>query len=170
MKIKSIKKRDFPEFTWDLEVENYHNYILDNNIISHNSAAVSNSTSGVETPRELVTIKTDKHSTIKKLPPFFKSSKNYYTTAWSVDFNNIDYFKLLGSIQPFVDQAISTNQYSNALLEQDKKLKFPKVLEEILYANKVGLKTLYYQNFLSTDNEDGLSEKEIGCSSGGCSV
>lgn len=171
MKIKSIKKRDFPEITWDLEVENFHNYILDNNVISHNSAMVGNCTSGVEPPRELVTTKTDKNVTIKKLVPFYKTSKNYYTTAWGDDFNNIDYFKLLGVIAPFIDQAISTNQYTNTIKKPNKQVPLSEVLEEILTANKVGLKTLYYQNFLNSDDEDGLKEsKQEGCASGGCSV
>lgn len=171
MKIIDIKKRDFPELTWDLEVEGVHNYILENNIISHNSSSVSNSTAGIEPPRELVTTKTDKNATIKKLVPFYKTSKNYYTTSWGDDFNNVDYFKLLGIIQPFVDQAISTNQYSNILRYKDKKLPINDAIKEILIANNSGLKSLYYQNFLSVDNEDGLSEeKEQGCSSGGCSV
>lgn len=169
MKVKSIKSKGIHK-TWDLEVKYFHNYFLENGIVSHNSANLSNSTSGIDVPRELVQVKTDKSSTIKKPVPFYKTSKNYYTTAWGDDFNNIDYFKLLGSIAPFIDQSISTNQYSNALKEPDKKLKLPKVLEEILTANKVGLKTIYYQNFLSVDNEDGLSEKSKGCGSGGCSV
>lgn len=138
---------------------------------SANSSNLSNSTAGIEPPRELVTTKTDKNATIKKLVPFYKTSKNYYTTSWGDDFNNVDYFKLLGIIQPFVDQAISTNQYSNILRYKDKKLPINDAIKEILMANNSGLKSLYYQNFLSVDNEDGLSEeKEQGCSSGGCSV
>lgn len=138
---------------------------------SANSSNLSNSTAGIEPPRELVTTKTDKNATIKKLVPFYKTSKNYYTTSWGDDFNNVDYFKLLGIIQSFVDQAISTNQYSNILRYKDKKLPINDAIKEILMANNSGLKSLYYQNFLSVDNEDGLSEeKEQGCSSGGCSV
>lgn len=138
---------------------------------SANSSNLSNSTAGIEPPRELVTTKTDKNATIKKLVPFYKTSKNYYTTSWGDDFNNVDYFKLLGIIQPFIDQAISTNQYSNILRYKNKKLPINDAIKEILMANNSGLKSLYYQNFLSVDNEDGLSEeKEQGCSSGGCSV
>ena len=54
-----------------------------------NSANVSNSTNGIEPPREIVSKKTDKSTVIKKLVPFF-SNKNYFTTAWGDDFNNID--------------------------------------------------------------------------------
>nr|DAU90646.1 MAG TPA: ribonucleoside-diphosphate reductase subunit alpha [Caudoviricetes sp.] len=161
---------------WDTLRNDIKEYGLRNSNVSAippfgNSSAVSNSTSGVEPPRELVTTKTDKNVTIKKLVPFYKTSKNYYTTAWGDDFNNIDYFKLLGCIQPFIDQAISTNQYTNTIKKPNKQVPLNEVLEEILTANKVGLKTLYYQNFLNSDDEDGLKESNNeGCASGGCSV
>ena len=161
---------------WETLRNDIKKYGLRNSTVSAiapfgNSASVSNSTSGVEPSRELVTIKTDKNVTIKKLVPFFKTSKNYYTTAWGPDFNNIDYFKLLGVIAPFIDQSISTNQYTNSLKNENNQVPLSEVLEEILIANKVGLKSLYYQNFLNSDDEDGLKEsKQEGCSSGGCSV
>ena len=161
---------------WDSLRNEIKTYGLRNSTLSAiapygNSAMVSNSTSGVESPRELVTTKTDKNVTIKKLVPFYKTSKNYYTTAWGDDFNNIDYFKLLGVIAPFIDQSISTNQYTNTIKKPNKQVPLSEVLEEILTANKVGLKTLYYQNFLNSDDEDGLKESSSeGCGSGGCSV
>lgn len=161
---------------WETLRNDIKKYGLRNSTVSAiapfgNSASVSNSTSGIEPSRELVTIKTDKNVTIKKLVPFFKTSKNYYTTAWGPDFNNIDYFKLLGVIAPFIDQSISTNQYTNSLKNENNQVPLSEVLEEILIANKVGLKSLYYQNFLNSDDEDGLKEsKTEGCGSGGCSV
>jgi ribonucleoside-diphosphate reductase subunit alpha len=161
---------------WETLRNDIKTYGLRNSTVSAiapfgNSANVSNSTSGVEPPRELVTTKTDKNVTIKKLVPFYKTSKNYYTTAWRTDFNNIDYFKLLGVIAPFIDQSISTNQYTNSLKNENNQVPLSEVLKEILTANKVGLKSLYYQNFLNSDDEDGLKEsKQEGCSSGGCSV
>ncbi len=46
-----------------------------------------------------------------------------------------------------------------------------KVLEEeMITAYKYGLKTMYYQNFRSTDDIDGLDEEKTGCASGGCVV
>ena len=171
MKIKKITINENKEVTWDLEVEKYHNYILDNGIISHNSANVSGSTSGIEPPRELSSIKGDKSTKIMKLVPEYARFKNYYTTAWGDDFNNIDYFKFIGIIQKFIDQSISTNQYTNVLRYKDNTVPLTEIIKEILTANKYGLKTLYYQNFLSIENKDGISdEKQEGCGSGGCVV
>ena len=132
-----------------------------------NSALVSNSTNGVEPPRELVTVKTDKNQSYKKLVPFYKTSKNYYTTAWSVEFNNLDYYKLISVIQKFVDQSISLNQYTDTT--KTKKVKIQTLLEELIECFNLGIKTLYYQNFRSTDDIDGLND-QVGCESGGCSV
>lgn len=133
-----------------------------------NSSKPSNSTAGVEPPRELVTIKADKSSTIKQLVPYYKTSRDYYTTAWSDTFNNIEYFRLISCIQKFVDQSISLNQYSNALRSPDRQLHLGDVLREIIECFNLGIKTLYYQNFLSTENADGLREE--GCAGGACTV
>ena len=136
-----------------------------------NSANVSGSTSGIEPPRELSSIKGDKNTKIMKLVPEYARFKNYYTTAWGDDFNNIDYFKFIGIIQKFTDQSISTNQYTNVLKYKDNIVPLSEIIKEILTANKYGLKTLYYQNFLSIENKDGISdEKQEGCGSGGCVV
>lgn len=136
-----------------------------------NSSILSNSTPGIEPPRELITIKGDKTTKIMKLVPEYTRFKNYYTTAWGDDFNNIDYFKFIGIFQKFTDQAISTNQYTNVLRYKDNIVPLTEIIKEILTANKYGLKTLYYQNFLSIENKDGISdEKQEGCGSGGCVV
>lgn len=133
-----------------------------------NSSKPSNSTAGVEPPRELVTVKADKNSAIKQLVPYYKTSRNHYTTAWSDEFNNIDYFRLISCIQKFIDQSISLNQYSNALRSPDRHLHLSDVLAEIIECFNLGIKTLYYQNFLSAENSDGLREE--GCAGGACTV
>jgi len=44
-KIKSIKKRETPEFTIDIEVKDTHSYQLSNGIVSHNTVSLLNNTS-----------------------------------------------------------------------------------------------------------------------------
>lgn len=129
------------------------------------SSAVSGATAGVEPPRELVTIKVDKFGSTKQLVPFFKD-KNWYTTAWGDDFNNLDYIKLISVVQKFVDQSISTNLYYNTL-KANGKVQIADVLEEMLTSFKYGIKTWYYANFRTTDDEDGI--KQPSCE-GGCQV
>ena len=160
---------------WDTLRASIKEYGLRNSTLcatppSANSGIISNATSSVEPPRELVAVKTDKNDTYKKLVPYYKNCKNYYTTAWGDDFNNKDYFKLISNLVKFTDQSISLNQYTNVLNDERKQVSINQILEELILCFNAGIKTLYYQNFLSVDNADGLSEKETGCSSGGCQV
>lgn len=164
-------KLDWTSLEEDIKKFGLRNSTVSAHAPCSNSASLSNSTNGVEPPRELVSQVEDKNFKVTKLVPEYSKYKNYYTTSWGDDFNNSDYFKLLGIIQLFTDQAISSNQYSNALKYEDKKIPIFELIKEIVLANQYGLKSLYYQNFLSTDNKDGLSEdSKEGCSSGGCSV
>jgi len=132
------------------------------------SAMVSNSTSGIEPPRGLITTKKGN----MKLVPDIKKIGRFYTTAWGEDFNNIDYFKFVAVVQKWEDQTISTNQYHN-LLRTDGKKKKSELIQEVLIARYYGLKTLYYSNIRSTDQADGNDieeEEDIGCAGGGCVV
>lgn len=172
-----FERHDHLEFklkqNWNLLRENIKKYGLRNSTLmavppAATSSLPSNATPGVEPPRELVTVHTDKHTSVKRLVPFYKTSKNYYTTAWSDDFNNIDYFKLIACIQKFVDQSISLNQYTDT---RKTKLKIEDVLDELILSFNSGIKTWYYQNFRNTDDSDGISDAiDEKCASGACSV
>ena len=135
-----------------------------------NSAKTGNATSGIEPPRFLATTKDDKGKLVQLVPEYNKL-KHFYTTAWGDDFNNVDYFKFVAVFQKFVDQAISTNQYTNLLKYEGGKVPMKVLEEEFVTAYKYGLKTMYYQNFRSDDDVDGIEyEKVEGCGSGGCVV
>ena len=135
-----------------------------------NSAETSGSTSGMEPPRKLLSIKEDKKRYIKKLVPDYQKYKNYYTTTWGEDFNNIDYYKFVAVAQKFIDQAISLNQYTNLLKYPDQKVPMQVLFDELYTHYRYGLKTTYYQNFRTTNDADGLEEEQVGCGSGGCIV
>jgi ribonucleoside-diphosphate reductase alpha chain len=136
-----------------------------------NSAKTGNATSGAEPPRFLATVKDDKKVKLTQLVPEYNKLKNYYTTAWGEDFNNIDYFKFIAVLQKFIDQSVSTNQYTNLLRYEGGKVPMSVLEEEFITAYYYGLKTMYYQNFRSDDGVDGIDdEKATGCGSGGCVV
>lgn len=163
-----------PKLDWEYLRNGLQNFGIRNSSLmaiapAGNSAEVSNSTNGIEPPRELVTIKTDKSYTFKKLVPYYKSGKNYYTTAWSPEFNNTDYLKLVSCIQHWTDQAISLNLYTNTLggNSGNSKVAIGELIELLVDSFNLGIKTWYYQNFRTTENDE---EPQIGCESGGCSV
>jgi len=132
------------------------------------SAIVGNNTAGVEPPRELVKTKTSGNMIIKQVVPEFQKLKHYYTTAWSPEFNNTDYFKMIAVFQKFIDQSISTNQYTDLTRYPGGMVPFNELLQEFKIARKYGLKTLYYQNFYTNDSKN--EEPEGGCAGGGCTI
>lgn len=167
-----VKPEFKPKLDWESLRENLSKYGMRHSSLSAvppagNSSKPSSATPGIEPPRELVTIKTEKSSTVKQLVPFYKTAKKYYTTAWGIDFNNKDYLKLVSTIQRYVDQSISTNQYYNIV--ETKKVNIEDVIEEFIECFNLGVKSLYYANFRTTDDADGDQVTE-GCGSGGCSV
>lgn len=163
-----------PNFDWDTLQEDIKLYGLRNSALmavppATSSSTVSNSTAGIEPPRELVTVKVDRNSTLKQLVPFFKDSKDWYTTAWSPEFNNIDYLKLVAEVQRYVDQGISLNLYYNVL--NKKQIKIEEILEELIFSFNAGIKTWYYANFRTSDDADGVDSADGSkCASGACEV
>jgi ribonucleoside-diphosphate reductase alpha chain len=134
-----------------------------------NSSRVSNSTPSIEPPRFLVNTKEDKKMVIKQVVPDFYRYKNYYTTAWSDDFNNIDYFKLIAIVQKFVDQGISVNQYIDLTKYKDNKYPYNLFIKEILTAYQYGLKALYYTITKTSNNiEEDLNDE--ACEGGACAI
>jgi ribonucleoside-diphosphate reductase alpha chain len=131
-----------------------------------NSSRISNSTPGLEPPRELLTIKEDKLTKIKQIVPEFQRFSNQYTTAWDID--NIEYFKMLGIVQKFTDQSISTNQYLDYTKYPDGKVPFTRLMEEFGFAWKIGLKTMYYQVFKTADEDE--AEVAEDCDGGACKI
>jgi len=135
------------------------------------SSDYSNSTSGIDMPRDLIITKKSKVGNFKQIVPNFSKGSQYYTLATELE--NIPYLTMLSKIQLYIDQAISANVYwteKNYIIDNNGKPKFPMklMIKTITYAHKVGLKTTYYSTFIST--EDELKELIEDCSGGGCSV
>ena len=156
---------DWESLRADLKLHGIRHSTLFANAPYGSSSLVSNSTPGIEPPRDLVAVK----SGITKLVPGLHTCGKYYTTAWSPDFNNTDYFKFLAVIQKFMDQSISVNQYTN-LIPLGGKVPSSLLTKEILTARYYGLKTLYYLNPRTSDSSEGLVEEEESCDGGGCNV
>jgi ribonucleoside-diphosphate reductase alpha chain len=133
-----------------------------------NSSRVGNNTPGVEPPRKLLNTKEDNKFIIKQLVPEYSRLKNYYTTAWGADFNNIDYIKYISIFQKFVDQSISTNLYRDFNRYTDATVPKSVLFDEWFTVYKYGLKTLYYTNFMTVQGQE--DEEDEGCEGGGCKI
>jgi len=136
------------------------------------SSDYSDSTSGLDMPRDLIVTKKSKVGIAKQIIPNFAKGSSYYTLATEVD--NVEYLKMLGKFQLYVDQAISANVYWTkekdfVMNSKTNKLEFPmkKMIQTITLAHKLGLKTTYYSTFIDTLN---AGDVEDSCSGGGCAV
>lgn len=163
--MKITKIENGATHTYDIEVPDVHEYILSNGVVSHNTSSdLSNSTSGLDLPRDFVTTKTSKSGPVKQVVPNFSRGSSYYTLAEEVD--NITYLNMISKFAMYQDQSISTNIYwSKKDLDEDGRFPIKKLIRILILANKLGFKTLYYSNYIMDENEE-----KPGCEGGGCSV
>ncbi|QKI89830.1 class 1a ribonucleoside-diphosphate reductase subunit alpha [Thiomicrorhabdus xiamenensis] len=130
------------------------------------SSQITNSTNGIEPPRGYVSVKASKDGILKQVVPGFKECRDNYELLWHIP-NNHGYLQLVGIMQKFVDQAISANtNYDPSRFDEDK-VPIKVILQDLLYAYKMGLKTLYYHN--TRDGADDAHEDD-GCAGGACKL
>lgn len=158
MKIKSIKKSEKLEHTFDIEVLNVHHYILDNGCVSHNSSVVSSSTNGIEAPRKLISVKKSKSgSPLPVVVPEISKLKNKYSFSWG--FSNDDMNNVVSVIQKYFDQGISVNHYYDKKKYADGNIPLSEVAKDLLTFYKHGGKQIYYAN--SKDHKSDRLEDMI---------
>jgi ribonucleoside-diphosphate reductase alpha chain len=125
----------------------------------------SGSTNGIEPPRSAIGIKDSSTNTLKFAIP--DVDKVEYEYAWSFSSNEA-YLNTVAVIQKFFDQSISANTYYNPLLYPDSKVPLQVVLDDLIYAYSIGLKSLYYHN--THDMSDNGLTTSSSCSSGACAL
>jgi len=143
MAIVSITRDITKEHTFDLEILGTHSYQLENGNISHNSSQVINSTNGIEPARAPVSIKASKNGTLKQVVPEIHSLKNKYEYLWDMPHTR-GYLEISAIFQKWVDQSISTNTSYNPTNYPDNKVPMSELIKDLIYAYKLGTKTLYY--------------------------
>ncbi|WP_029408183.1 class 1a ribonucleoside-diphosphate reductase subunit alpha [Thiomicrorhabdus sp. Milos-T2] len=130
------------------------------------SSQITNSTNGIEPPRGYVSVKASKDGILKQVVPGFKEHRDDYELLWQIP-DNKGYLQLVGIMQKFVDQAISSNTNYDPARFNEEKVPIKLVLQDLLYAYKMGLKTLYYHN--TRDGADDNQEDD-GCAGGACKL
>jgi ribonucleoside-diphosphate reductase alpha chain len=117
------------------------------------SGLVINSTEGIEPIRQYKIIKEGTY-TLPFLAPNLNKNRQYYELAWDIPTKRI--LELAAIRQKFLDQSQSVNTY----------YKNPESAFEIIYdiieAEKLGLKSIYYMNTLKAETEQEVCES---CSS-----
>jgi ribonucleoside-diphosphate reductase alpha chain len=149
---KNLVKRDLT-LDWDwlreqVKLHGMRNSVLSAQMPVESSSMVNNSTNGIEPPRELVTVKTNKSgaSTVMVVPEGKKLASKY-TLAWDI-VDNSCINKIVSVIQKYLDQAISVNHYYNPTLFEGNQIPAKVIIKDIVEFYKLGGKNLYYANTL----------------------
>ena len=147
------------------------------------SASIANATNGIEPIRDLMTIKSNGDGMMIQIVPEAKELAENYELAYEMP-SNKGYLTLVGIMQKFVDQAISANTYYVPERYPENMLPLQEIIDDILFAHSIGVKTLYYQN-TKVSEKDGMEEApiekrtiqptiirddQVGCEGGGCSL
>ena len=122
---------------------------------SESSSVVCNATNGIEPPRDFLSIKKSKKGTLKQIVPGFPRLKKHYTLLWDMP-SMEGYLNVMGVIQKFFDQSISTNTSYNPQNYEGNEVPATVLMGDLLKSYQLGIKTLYYQN-----TYDGKGEEEI---------
>jgi ribonucleoside-diphosphate reductase alpha chain len=156
----------------DIKIHGLRNSTVTAIAPTETSAQVSNATNGIEPPRGYVSIKSSKDGVLRQVVPDIKKLKNSYELLWDIP-DNKGYLNKVGIIQKFVDQAISANTNYDPSKFDDGKVSLQVILQDLLYAYKMGAKTLYYHNTRdgsSTSQDEVVEVEDESCSGGACKI
>lgn len=165
-KWRFIPAENWEELRTEIKLTGLKNLTLSAIPPSGTSSDVSNSTSGLDMPRDFIVTKNSKSGPMKQIVPNFSKGSSYYTTAFNV--NNIDYINMLSKFQFYTDQSISANTYWSEKDFVDGKMPLSSLIKVYKHAQQVGMKSLYYTTF--DDSSIALNLSNGGCDGGGCSV
>lgn len=161
-------KLDWENLREDISKYGLRNSTLSAQMPSETSSQVSNSTNGIESPRGLMSIKSSKDGILKQVVPEIDNPEVVYETLWAIP-NNKGYLELVAIMQKFIDQGISTNTNYDPSKFDGGKVPMKVLLQDLLTAYKLGVKTLYYHN--TRDGADD-TQNDVGadCESGACAI
>ncbi|QJC33858.1 ribonucleoside-diphosphate reductase subunit alpha [Enterobacteriaceae endosymbiont of Donacia provostii] len=164
-------------YNWEKLRNNIKKYGLRNSTLSaimpsETSSQISNATNGIEPPRGFVSIKASKNGILKQVVPEFLKLKEKYELLWEIP-NNQGYLNLIGIIQKFIDQSISSNMNYDPTRFKKNKIPMKQLLYDVLISYRLGIKTLYYQNTrdgANYINDDNIIKENDICLNGSCII
>ena len=155
--VKRKPKYDWNALRTELTNTGIRNSTLMALMPSETSSQVSNSTNGIEPPRNLVSIKGSKDGQFPQVVPGFHHLKNKYDLLWDQKTPE-GYLKVCAVLQKWIDQSISVNTSYNPVFWPKNEIPLSQLIGDILLAYKYGLKTLYYNN---TNDNAGNEQQTI---------
>lgn len=162
---------DWEELRTAIKTYGLRNSTLTSLMPSETSSQIANATNGIEPPRGLVSVKASKDGILKQVVPEIDRLKNQYELLWQMP-NNDGYLKLVAIMQKFIDQSISANTNYDPLRFEDGRVPMKVLIQDLLTAYKLGIKTLYYHNTRdhANDSQDDLDNEINHCVGGACTL
>ena len=146
---------DWESLRKDIVEHGLRNSTLSALMPSETSSQISNATNGIEPPRGHISVKSSKDGVLKQVVPEYERFKDQYELLWDIPSND-GYLQLCGIMQKFVDQTISANTSYNPSMYENGKVPMRLLLQDLLTAYKLGVKTLYYHN-----TRDGAADAPV---------
>lgn len=159
---------DWEALRHDIKTHGLRNSTLTALMPSETSSQIANATNGIEPPRGLVSVKASKDGILKQVVPEIDKLKDQYELLWQMP-NNKGYLSLVAIMQKFIDQSISANTNYDPTKFEDSRVPMKVMIQDLLMAYKLGVKTLYYHNTRDGAN-DAQDDLENGCASGACTL
>ncbi|MDV6315039.1 class 1a ribonucleoside-diphosphate reductase subunit alpha [Idiomarina sp. HP20-50] len=152
---------DWDKLRADIKQHGMRNSTLSALMPSETSSQISNATNGIEPPRGFVSIKSSKDGVTKQVVPDYENLKDKYELLWQIP-SNKGYLELVGIMQKFVDQTISANTNYDPSKFEAGKVPMKQLLQDLLTAYKLGVKTLYYHNTRdgAADNQSDIAARQ----------
>ncbi|ASY76389.1 class 1a ribonucleoside-diphosphate reductase subunit alpha [Pectobacterium polaris] len=164
---------DWEALRTDIKEYGLRNSTLSALMPSETSSQISNATNGIEPPRGHISVKASKDGILRQVVPEYETLKDAYELLWDMP-NNDGYLQLVGLMQKFVDQAISSNTNYDPSRFPSGRVPMKQLLKDLVTAYKFGVKTLYYQNTRdgAEDVQDDLlpEPQDDGCEGGACKI
>lgn len=140
------------------------NSVLEAYMPGESSSLASSTTNGLYPIRSELIIKS---SDINKIPVFVPDyndlvTRYSYEKCWDVGFK--DLVDMYAIVQKFTGQSISADFYFDTTKYPDGKIGAKEDLTNLLYMCKMGLKTNYYCNTKSKEDEEQNKQECTGCS------
>lgn len=159
---------DWEALRHDIKTHGLRNSTLTALMPSETSSQIANATNGIEPPRGLVSVKASKDGILKQVVPEIDKLKDQYELLWQMP-SNKGYLSLVAIMQKFIDQSISANTNYDPTKFEDSRVPMKVMIQDLLMAYKLGVKTLYYHNTRDGAN-DAQDDLENGCAGGACTL
>ncbi len=133
------------------------------------SSAITNSINGIEPPRGRKSIKVNKDAIMPQLVTDIETLGDQYEYVWEMS-GNRGYLDLVAIMQCFVDQSVSANTNYDPAKFENGRVPVSLIMKEMIYAHKIGVKTLYYHNTRDGNEEAAINSMGDGCEGGACKL